>query len=418
VSLLRDARFRRLLAGQSLSTFGDTALYLTLGMWAKDLTGSNSAAGGVFLALGVPSLFAPLTGHVADRFRRRPLMLVTNAVMAVIVLSLLAVRSGHQLWIIYLVAFCYGIAFGVLGAAGAGLGKVMLAGDDLAGANAMLQTATQGLRIVSPLAGSALYAAFGGGAVALLDVATFAAAIIALAGLRVDEPAPESGGEPFLRQVTAGLRHIWAVPVLRQTTMATACAFCVLGLGETVIFAVISSGLHRSTAFFGVTNSVQGAGSILAGLTVAFLLRRAGEGRTVGLSLACFAAAALCYRIPAVPSVLAGAALDGVGSVWLAVGVMTAAQRYSPLALQGRVSAAVSMAITGPQTISIAAGTILIAIVDYRVLLIAMAVLTGGCALVLLARPAQSMVSSSDRAVLGTKNASAQVRTRIPADSQ
>ena len=76
MSLLRDARFRRLLAGQSLSTFGDTALYLTLGMWAKDLTGSNSAAGGVFLALGVPSLFAPLTGHLADRFRRRPLMLV------------------------------------------------------------------------------------------------------------------------------------------------------------------------------------------------------------------------------------------------------------------------------------------------------------------------------------------------------
>jgi hypothetical protein len=77
-----------------------------------------------------------------------------------------------------------------------------------------------------------------------------------------------------------------------------------------------------------------------------------------------------------------------------------------------------SMAITGPQTISIAAGTILISIVDYRVLLIGMAVLTGGCALVLLTRPRQTMVSSSDRAVLGTKNASAQVRTKMPADSQ
>lgn len=33
-----DARFRRLLIGQSLSTFGDTVLYLTLGIWAKALT--------------------------------------------------------------------------------------------------------------------------------------------------------------------------------------------------------------------------------------------------------------------------------------------------------------------------------------------------------------------------------------------
>ena len=30
-----DARFRRLLIGNTLSTFGDTALYLTLGIWAK-----------------------------------------------------------------------------------------------------------------------------------------------------------------------------------------------------------------------------------------------------------------------------------------------------------------------------------------------------------------------------------------------
>jgi MFS family permease len=70
-----DPRFRRLLAGQSLSTFGDTALYLTLGIWAKALTGSNAAAGAVFLALGIPALFAPAAGHLADRVRRRPLLL-------------------------------------------------------------------------------------------------------------------------------------------------------------------------------------------------------------------------------------------------------------------------------------------------------------------------------------------------------
>jgi hypothetical protein len=43
---LRDRRFRRLFAGQALSSFGDTAMYLTLGIWAKTLTGSNAAAGG------------------------------------------------------------------------------------------------------------------------------------------------------------------------------------------------------------------------------------------------------------------------------------------------------------------------------------------------------------------------------------
>ena len=59
MSALGDARFRRLLIGNSVSSFGDSALYLSLGIWAKDLTGSNAAAGAVFFALGLPILFAP-----------------------------------------------------------------------------------------------------------------------------------------------------------------------------------------------------------------------------------------------------------------------------------------------------------------------------------------------------------------------
>jgi MFS family permease len=159
-----DPRFRRLLAGQSLSSFGDTALYLTLGIWAKALTGSNAAAGGVFLALGIPALFAPAAGHLADRVRRRPLLIWANALTAALVLSLLAVHSRSQLWIIYLVAFGYGVSFGVLGSGFAGLQKDLLPGPDLAAANAALTSIGYGLRIVAPLAGAGLFTAFGGGA--------------------------------------------------------------------------------------------------------------------------------------------------------------------------------------------------------------------------------------------------------------
>jgi uncharacterized PurR-regulated membrane protein YhhQ (DUF165 family) len=47
VGVLRQKWFRRLLAGQSVSNVGDTVLYLSLGIWAKDLTKSNAAAGAV-----------------------------------------------------------------------------------------------------------------------------------------------------------------------------------------------------------------------------------------------------------------------------------------------------------------------------------------------------------------------------------
>ena len=398
MSALRDPRFRRLLAGSSLSSFGDSALYLTLGIWAKSLTGSNAAAGGVFLALGIPALFAPLTGQLADRMPRRRLLVITNAATGLLVLSLLAVHTREQLWIIYLVAFGYGLSFGLLGSASAGLRKDLLSDDDLGGANAALQTINQGLRIVSPLAGAALFAALGGGAVAVLDTATFAAAIVALASIRLTETPPEEHSQTsYLRGLTAGFRHLRSVPLLAQITLMCALAFSVIGLNETIIFAVVDQGLHRPPSFFGVTSSVQGAGSIAAGLTVAWLLKRLGTARTIGLGLALFAVAAAAYRTHSLVLVLAAAVGDGIALIWLVVALTTAAQRHTPPQLQGRVTAAWTMLILTPQTISIAIGAALISFVDYRTLLLVIMAVIGACALFLLIRPAAEPVAAAAR---------------------
>jgi MFS family permease len=384
-----DARFRRLLVGQSLSNFGDTALYLTLGIWVKELTGSNAAAGGVFLAMGAPTLLAPLSGHLADRVRRRPLLIATNSLAGALVLSLLAVRDQGQSWLIYGVAFGYGLAATILSSAGTGLRKAMLHDEDAAAANTALQTIGQGVRIVAPLVGTGLFVAFGGPAVAILDAATFAAAIAALVSINVSEPKPEAVPRgSFRRDVTAGFRHVLTVPLLTQITLVSACAFSVIGLNETVIFAVIDQGLHRSPSFFGLLNSVQGAASVVAGICLPWLLRRVGIARVTGLALGAFALAAAAYTIDSVAVCMAAAVGDGCGLVWLAVTLGTATQIHTPPRLQGRVTAAWTTLVLTPQTLSIAAGTALITVVNYRLLLLVMTVVMAACALLLLIRPA------------------------------
>jgi MFS family permease len=385
----RDARFRRLLAGQSLSSFGDTALYLTLGIWAKALTGSNAAAGGVFLALGLPALFAPAAGHLADRVRRRPLLIGTNAATAVLVLALLAVRSQAQMWIIYLVACGYGASFSVLGSAGAGLQKDLLPGADLAAANAAIRSISYGLRIVAPLAGAGLFVLFGGGAVAVMDAGTFAAAIAALASIRVTETPPEPAlPGSFRRELAGGFRHLRAVPLLAQITVVTAVAFSIIGLEETITFAVIGQGLHRPPSFLGVLSSAQGAGAIAGGIVMAALLRRLGSARLTGLALACLATQSAAYLSGSAGLVLAGSVVDGAGLVWLVATSGAAIQRYTPPRLQGRAAAAWTMVVITPQTVSIAAGAALIDYVSYRLMLLAIIAVIGACAGYLLVRPA------------------------------
>ncbi|TMK73963.1 MAG: MFS transporter, partial [Actinobacteria bacterium] len=108
VLAIRDARI--FLFGWTVSQFGDWAMIIVLGVWAKDLTDSNAAAGLVFFALAAPSLFSPLSGLLVDRLPRRRVMTWTYSAEALAMLSLLFVHDRGDVWLIYAVTVFYGAA--------------------------------------------------------------------------------------------------------------------------------------------------------------------------------------------------------------------------------------------------------------------------------------------------------------------
>lgn len=366
----RDARL--LLAGQTLSAFGDWALLIVLAVWMKSLTGSSAAAGMTFFVFAAGSLTAPLGGLLADRFRRRPLMIVSDCALGAGVLVLLLVHGRGDAWLIYLVAALYGVLGTVFFPARSALLRLMLPEELLADANGALSATREGLRIVAPLAGAGLYAAFGGGVVAILDAATFAASVVFLSLMRVPETKPAPPEHHFLREVTAGMRHVWNTLPLRQVVLGVALALLVVGFAETLIFSVFAA-LGKTPSFFGVFATCQGVGSILGGVTAAKLVRRLGEVQTVGLGLGLFALADLALVVPSLPIVLLAAPVAGVGVAWAIVGFSTALQTRTPLAIQGRVSAAADLTLSVAQTTSIATGALLSTFVDYRLLFVVMA---------------------------------------------
>src|SRR5437764_829811 len=366
----RDARL--LLAGQTLSAFGDWAMLIVLAVWMKSLTGSSALAGLTFFVYAVGSLLAPLGGLVADRVRRRPLMILADCVLGVFVLVLLLVHDRSDAWLIYAVAFAYGALGTVFFPARAALLKIMLPEELLADANGALTATREGLRIIAPLAGAGLYTLVGGGAVAVLDSATFVASAIFLSRMRVTEEKPTPSEHHFLREVTAGMRHVWETLPLRQVVVGVAVALLVVGFAETLIFAVIAA-LGKPPSFFGVFATIQGIGSIAGGVTAAAVLRRVGEVRLVGLGLALFAFADLCLIVPSLPVVLVAGPLAGIGVAWAIVGFSTALQTRTPLAIQGRVSAAADLTLSVAQPTSLGTGALLSTFVDFRILFVVMA---------------------------------------------
>lgn len=134
-----------------------------------------------------------------------------------------------------------------------------------------------------------------------------------------------------------------------------------------MFFALVDHGLHRPPEFIGVLASAQGAGSIAGGLLAARIIGRAGELAATAAGLAAFGLGdGLCVAAR-LPTVLAGKAVAGAGLAVLVVGLTTALQRRTPGPLVGRVSMAAETLTSGPQTVSIAAGAVLVSALDYRV---------------------------------------------------
>jgi MFS family permease len=358
---------RLLLAGQSLSMFGDWMMIIVLAIWMKTLTGSSSAAGLVFFVFALAGVIAPLGGLVVDRLPKRRLMIVTHVALAAVMCLLLLVHDRGDVWLLYAVTGLYGLGGDIFAAARSAMMKSMLPDELLADANGAYQSVREGLRLVAPLAGAGLYAAFGGPVVALVDAGTFLGSAATLVALRFREPPPAPKEQHFLRELSAGLTHIARTPVLRQLSIGLAAALLVIGFDETLIFAVNSQSLHRSPSFIGVLMSFQGVGSVLGGVTAAPLLKRVGDVRLAGIGIFVFGVGDGFLLVPRVGAIAGAAAVAGVGVVWAVVAIATAYQRRSPAHLQGRVSAASNMLFSVPQTISIAVGAALITVIDYRV---------------------------------------------------
>ncbi|MFB7909517.1 MFS transporter [Kitasatospora sp. NPDC056076] len=413
--LLARPEFRLYIAGQTLSVLGDSALFIALGIWAKVLTGSSSAAGLVMFCYAVPMLLLPLGGLVADRVRRRPLLVAVNLGLAVAVSPLLLVDGRGHLWIIYGTAVLYGLAGAVLTPAqSAMLRTILTERQDFGAAVGFTQTMRAGTTLVAPLVGSGLYGWLGGRAVALVDIGILLAAALAFLALRVPESKPEPSGRHWRTEVLAGFQHLRSTASLLPLLIATTATATVLSFLQPVLFSLIQHGLGRSPQFLGVLETVEAVGALGGSVLGGILIGKLGPRRTVMLGSATFGVGALLLLAPSVWVVAAGLLIAGAGMPAGVVGLATAAQSLTPPQLMGRTQAAVNLALTAPQAIAIGVGAGLVAALDFRTVLVAMVIGALLSGLYLLGKPDAAIEDDEDE----VESAEQPARELAPAPAQ
>ncbi|KUL26724.1 MFS transporter [Streptomyces regalis] len=366
--VLRDRNAALYLTGVVVSGFGTSALWLASGVWVKDLTGSDGLAALCMLAMWAPTLAGPLLGTLADCARRKPLLIGANLLLAALLLTLFTVDSPARLWLLFAVLFVYGAAGVVHDAAESALVAGAVPASLLGDFNGLRMTATEGMKLLAPLAGAGVYAAYGGASVALLDAATFVAATGLYACLRVRETTPAPPTINWRAQTAEGARHLWTHPRLRPLVLAGGTTMLFAGLNGAMIYAVID-GLGHSPTYAGVLYAVQGAGSVAVGLLSGTALRRLDERRFAAYGIALTAVASGLRAIPSDPVALACSAASGVGLPCVLIAALTAVQRETPDALLGRTAATANTLVFAPNVLGLAVGAALVELIDLRLLL-------------------------------------------------
>ncbi|WP_027659382.1 MFS transporter [Salinispora fenicalii] len=399
-TVLRRPDFRLLFGGLVASMTAESILLLALAIWVKELTGSSGLAGATIFAIIAPMTLAPLVGWVVDRYPRRPLFVAANLVTAVLLTPLFAVGDRTDLWLIYLVAIFYGLSYITLSAVLSGLLRHLVPVELLADANGVLQTVRQGLRLVGPLAGAALYTAVGGGLLAGVAIVGFMAAAVLVGLLRVSEPPRSRSGrccrpgctQPctwarrprctsrctsrWSAELGAGLRYLAGEPALRRALLGYGLGSLVMGFSESLIFAYVDHGLRRDAAFVGVLVTVQGVGGLAGGLISPGVIRRMGEVGALAVGVALFGSAALTLSYPNLWLGCAAVLLAGVSLPLTMVGLHTLIQRRTPAPLIGRVAAGADAVVSGPRAVSIGGGALLVGVFDYRLLFVVVGLIT------------------------------------------
>jgi MFS family permease len=337
--LWRNRDFMLLQAGQLLSTFGSNMSSIAYPLLALAVTHSAQEAGYVgAVVFGPMLLFNFPAGVAADRYDRRALMIVSDAVGAAAVgtLAALAILQHASLWLILVVAFVDSTASIFFRAGNNGAFRAVVPRSQLADAASLSQARAATVRLAASPTGGALFG-IARWVPFLADAVSYAFSTLSLLLMRTRF---QEEREPTERtDLREGLGFFWRIPFLRTTVaMIAASNFASAGVPLAVIVLARSHGI--SSAGIGAFIALTGATTLL-GSTLSPFLRRILPMRAILLSE--FWGAAVYAAFIAYPNVYVLAAAFAVHAFWFPnTDSAVAAYSYTliPDRLLGRVMSA------------------------------------------------------------------------------
>ncbi len=269
----RHHNYRRFYVGNLLSNTGTWIQRVAQDWLVIDLTHSPTALGIVTSLQFGPAIFFSLHGgSLADRFDKRIWVLWTNAVAAACSLTIGVLIQTHAITInwLYVLATVLGIASAVQAPIWQTFIHDLVGSEDLPNAIALNSTNFNIGRLIGPALSGFLIAGFGTGPSFLVNAASYAASMYALASMRTRELfVPQHKRDATEQGVLAGLRYLATRRDIIVILIIISAAGT-FGLNYQMFMTLMSRNVFKIPAdSFGILGSCMAVGSVSGALLIA-----------------------------------------------------------------------------------------------------------------------------------------------------
>jgi MFS family permease len=359
----------------TLARLADEMVALTLVLLVLERTDSPTLAGVTGAAYALPAVVTgPLLGTWLDRTPyRRAALALNQAVLAVVVLSLLAVVGHSAHWITPVLAAVAGATLPMVSGGFTSMLPSLVPAERLARANSLEAASFGAAAITGPAAAATIAAVVSVEAAALVIVVAAGLSIIAISRLPALPPALTQH-EPFMASVVGGLTHLVRTPRLRASTVTTTLA---LGGSGVLLIALplhmAAVDMPRSAAGY-LWTAIE-LGCVATALLLGRLQTRWRPEYVVIVAAA--ASGLVMTTLPLATSfvvLLLLAAATGLFEGPMLPAMFAARQQYSPVSLQGRVSTTAASLRVGASALGQVTAGLLIPVIGTHKALLAVAV--------------------------------------------
>jgi MFS family permease len=274
---LKIRNYRYFATGSFVSNIGTWLQRVAQDWLVLALTGSAGALGITTGLQFLPILlFSPFAGVLADRYSKRKVLTITQAMMGVTaaILGVLAVTGTVEVWHVYVLTFLFGTGTAIDTPARQAFVNEMVDNERLSNAVGLNSASFNLARMIGPAVAGLLIAWMGEGVgatgyVILLNAASYAAVVVSLSMMRSDElnPVPPLGRAKG--QLRDGIAYVRSRP---DILLVMAIVFCcgTFGLNFQMTTALMATEVYgKGAGEFGLLGSIIAVGSLAGSLRAA-----------------------------------------------------------------------------------------------------------------------------------------------------